>query len=1531
MGDLETKSIQTFQVGVGPRKFAFKRAVIKQSNRKALSDFYDAVQGSYQSFTYNAPNPDGSTTAYKVIFETQVVSFTELVNACQVGFNFLECPDPTAAPTYTVTGTPCTRFPNTTLATALASDVQQIIPLVHIVPRRPAYDATATYTVNDWVSYKGVTYISMTEGNIGNEPGVSGDWAVGDLYLSDRRVTIDTQLYLPRLLGIGDPSSDTLMSQNINGQSDQVQFQFGNADRAMTQLANNTDLKYASIDLCLYHVQSGILLQLWKGVIQGYSSDGTAVFPVTCSDGFFQIMNQYPKRQISRQCWKTFNDGLNCPWAAQSGIGDSTGCDYYLESANGCQAHGMAKYFGGQQCDPQGVFIKDDSTGFLGFERNRVTATSIVSDTIWGISLPEIWCNSGGNQANAFITNALVVDYRDESSYADSLGIVGAGPIGGFSNSGVAYDANNYPHIVSPMVDGFTWQGFKVDLSNWSITKDQVGVGLRQVQGNDPANPTTDYFSLGQGTPQVWEPNNYAAGVALCELRIQKPSGVQPSTPDQHQMTVPLDYGLAGWVFDASGTRTAVQGLTNPYWICVNMLLRAMSVQGYVPCPPNLTSTAITLPSSSYFGYVGENMGLFVTLAVAGLVVMPVFGVLLEVYALVSLIGSAFTGNAFSVPMSNAANQAEVILRDNVSLWQNLSSVYKTTANRTIFAANFDTIWNCYTTACNTIIAGDPNGSDAKKALNRSIGDRQRGGKFDWYAAYRDPIANDATPGDSMTVPDLSAEQLATFDLPSLVNADSWTDASGATHTGAGCAQIADLQVPAILGDGNETQFQFQGVISSPKPFRDWLNEVLNCCLGYFTWEFGKLKLGCRINASAVSAFTKGNMLYQSLKLAPIEAAFEHLVISYADVNYQYQANTAEYSDKDHAAYYGRADAPLTAQMHSVGISTLSQALRVAATRVREEIGGINAAEWQAARVATFETTILALETEVGQVVSITHPDVPGGSGDYRIQSWKLKKDWSIEIQAKTVTPSMYNLDVGPKPIDVVAAPLPVLFYPQPLGQWAPYEVPASSSDAIYPNEWTFDLAQSSITMADGTINANLTVTGKLPANQFIPNCGPVGITGGNITHSTTGGYLPDLTMLRVAVCAMDANGVCSPPSPIVLVRTDVASATNQFTINGIQWPSNSSITGYVVCVSDMDDLICAQQTGTGKPSSITVTGPLVRSTWMLPDPDIKYLRMKVKGLLHGGVIGASIDSVSGSTIVSHDTIDVDGLDNWAGRKLMIAGRNEASTPFMSFNINAFDPATGTYTLDRAVTGVEVADVLIVSFKGYDNTSNPYVFADSGMSSASDMHGYTPAPHTGLETNVEVGMILRVIAGYNRGATAKVVSNLATSYTLDKPLPIDDTSIVVVEAPNWYTEVDATVSNSDPSSSTNIVIPTENYEMTSLLVAAFIVDKDGNESPDGDNCVRLTYVFGSGGKRVVTDATDTQQTTDGRVYFDSRANNIVFQLIEDVQVYGQPLLLQKISTDTNTVAVNAADGDTFADGTNTQVLAVVGDALLLRF
>ena len=1473
-GTLDAKQEQRYFVGIGPRKFQFKRPNLGWTEANQLKAFWESRQGPWQAFTYNVPNPDGTTTRVLVTFEQTPISFEYLRNAVQVGLSFVEVVDPAQAPTYTVNAT-CLRFPSDALSTALLSEVQQIVPLIHIRVRESAVP-------DIWLSDRRCTLSDGAGGAVQTAMG----WAAG------------SQLYLPRLIGIGESGSDTLIAQDIKGSSDNVRFTFGNADRVMTQLANDTDLKYAQIDLSLFHVNSGILLQLWKGVIQNFISDGTANFPVTCSDGFFQIMNQYPERQVSRQCWKTYNDGVNCPWAAKGASaaavtaagGDPTSCDYYLESPNGCQVHGMSPYFGAQQADPQGVIIKDDSTGFMDFGRNTVTATSIISDTVWGLALAEIWCNSGGNPLYAFLATALMVAYRDESTFADSLGIIGAGPLGGYTASAIVTNADGYKYVVAPQVDGYNWQGLQVN-GNLNITKYQPGMGLRQVMGTDPANANSDSFSLGQGTPQVWEPNNCAAGVAFCEIRIVKSSTIQPSTPDQHQMTVPIDYGMWGWTWDQNGNRSAVKGLINPFWIAVNMLLRALGLYG----DPSTGSN----PAGSSGPASADQLAAFV---------------------LPSLIVGDGSGAA-----EIAAAQVQPILGGTTITWYNITS------------------------------SGEALGSDVQVFQN----------------------------------PDGSYQL-------------QWTDANGNLNILDINSALSAGYVTQTTTTAVETQFQFQGVVSSQKPFRDWLTEVLNCCLGYYTWEFGKLKLGCRSNASAVDAYTLGNILFQSLRLTPIQAAFEHLVLSFADVAYQYQANTAEYCDKSHAAYYGRAGSPLTSQMHSVGCSTLSQALRIAATRTREELGGVTQTEWRDARTASWQTTLLGLGNEPGQVVSMTHPEIPGlhgtcsvsgttvtwVSGDnwndsvytdpdtgdnvsalenkdalingtqvtitavnfsedgssiasltvsaapgdgtglsfqvitmsFRIQRWTLKKDWSVQIDAQTVTPSMYDLDVGPKPMDVVPAPMPAVFYPIPLGpMWAPYQIQAPSWDALFPSEYNFDSSVQYTTLADDSVQASLVITGVLPVNEFSAT-GAGGPVIGSITQSSTGGSLPANSTLLVSLCAIDGSGLPSAPARIAIIGTS-ASGTDSFTLADIIWPAVSGLASYVLFVSTQDDLICAQATGTltagsggttYTPGSITFGGPIARSTWALPSPYVSKVRVKAKILGHGGILGVQVDSVTSNTITCADLVDTTLPPNLVGRVVSVIGRPYTSTPFLSMQITAYDNTTGTITVSpqavvtgNAMQSVQAGDVLVVRMVAdAPNTSNPTQITDAGW--INSQNGWA-----GLTPNTETGDILRVIQGTGRGQLRKITGNTATGFTWDLPLLLDETSVWIIEKASWDYSSDSTViNNANYTQSVQLTLPATNFVNKSILIAGFTVDENGNESVDGDGPVREDWIYGQGNLAITVNTTVTIALGYTQVWVDASAGPFMIT-IPAIGSLQQPITLTRVDTTTNVVTIFSADGSTF--------------------
>jgi hypothetical protein len=239
-------------------------------------------------------------------------------------------------------------------------------------------------------------------------------------------------------------------------------------------------------------------------------------------------------------------------------------------------------------------------------------------------------------------------------------------------------------------------------------------------------------------------------------------------------------------------------------------------------------------------------------------------------------------------------------------------------------------------------------------------------------------------------------------------------------------AAICNQQVTKMVGAGTETQFAFRGTIQEEKPLRDWLQEVLMNCLGYYTFAFGKLRIGIRENSGVVDAFTDGNVIFRSLQLAPLKPSFNHLTANFADQDFAFVTNSVSVYDIDHAAQIGGAGPMyLKSSVNLAGTSTKSQAARIVSTRLREELGGTSAAEWKAARQIGFKTTVLALNTEPGMVCSMTHPDMPGGSGEFRVISWRLNKDFSIDVQGRTTTDTMCNLVAGPKPADVVPSPVP--------------------------------------------------------------------------------------------------------------------------------------------------------------------------------------------------------------------------------------------------------------------------------------------------------------------------------------------------------------------------------------------------------------------------------------------------------------------------------------------------------------------------
>jgi hypothetical protein len=743
-GSGNAKIEQRFLLGTGARCFTVRKARLREADRVALRQFWEDHYGPYGAFYYDAPNDDGQgTTRYVCRFADEPLSWEMLGAAvCSLGITLIEIPQST--PSYELNQT-VTRFPPQALQTALLAQVQQIIPLVRIIPKEPGYPA---------------------------------------IDVSDRRCMIGGRLYQARLLEFEG------IAQSLGGESDEARFVFGNADRVMRALANDVDLFRADLEFSLFHVGTGIKLDLWKGEIVDWSFDAGPEFHITAADGLYELNLPYPTRRISRTCWKQFKSPA-CPYS-----GEHTFCDKGFDTPNGCRTHGMDDYFGGIIAKPAGVRIKDNSTGVWGFGRSTITSVSLVADSIYDEVVPEIHTDS------PMPVKAKIAMGREESDFYAAVGIVGEGPLG-------AYGTGH-------KLDGQYHHGYPGQL------------GLLQSLGPDP-NPTPFGFDTDN-------PAERAAGTAFVMLRRADAKGIQLSRPSEHDMEVIVAQGLGGWVWTGPGQRSWQSPLTNPVWIAVNMLLRARGLRH----------------------------------------------------------------------------------------------------------------------------------ADAP-----------------------------------------TCEQF--FDVQAAIAA----------------AQICDEQVNKLIGSGTETQFKFRGVIQEEKPLRDWIQEVLMNCLGYYTFAFGKFKPGIRSNSSAVEAFGEGNILFGSLQLAPLKPSFNHLTANFADEDYGFVANSLTLYDADHASLIGGGAGPLylKSTVNLCGTASKSQAARIITTRLREELGGITPAEWKAARQIAFKTTVLALNVEPGMVCSITHPDMPGGSGEFRVTGWRLNRDYSIDIQGRTTTDSMYDLVIGPKPADVIPAP----------------------------------------------------------------------------------------------------------------------------------------------------------------------------------------------------------------------------------------------------------------------------------------------------------------------------------------------------------------------------------------------------------------------------------------------------------------------------------------------------------------------------
>jgi hypothetical protein len=749
-------------------------------------------------------------------------------------------------------------------------------------------------------------------------------------------------------------------------------------------------------------------------------------------------------------------------------------------------------------------------------------------------------------------------------------------------------------------------------------------------------------------------------------------------------------------------------------------------------------------------------------------------------------------------------------------------------------------------------------------------------------------------------------------------------------------AAICDTQVAKLVGTGNERQFPFRGVLKEQKPLKDWLTEILNSCLGYYTFVNGKLWIGIRYHSGVPAgyAFSQNNILMNSLQATPLAPQFNWLDGQFGDEEFNWDLNTVSIYDLDAAGLAGTSDSPLYTRntMSFVGISNKSQCARVITTRLREELGGVGVTEQLNARNLQFKTTIMAMQIQVGDVISLTHPRMPGGGpAEGRVQKWTLNPDFSIDITASPTTDSMYDLDVGPKPVDVPAAPVIPETLPSPTGlAWMPNLVAPFAGDPLYTDasERTFDIWQDYTITKDGNWSPAIWVAGEQVVNHFLAPVQPtiVGIT------LTSGGTLngPQVVYAAVVQRAATSTGGMgySVPSNLAAIYIPAGATGQQVNLALTPAPSGSWTDWELYCGNDRRR-IARQGTATSGalPGSLSIPGPIHHMTQGLPEGSARRIRIAAKLVHHSGVAGVSVTSVTApNQIVCTDFVG--STDNWINRIVSaLADASDGSAPLWNFQVTGFNSSTGTFTVtpNCVVAGdpgnsVEAGDVLIVRSTA-TAAGTDYIEDSLWNNFVAENQFGSP----GLTPGQEQGRLYRILRGTGAGQVRQITGNTAIRISIQPPWDTvpDATSIGIVEAPEYP---DATVtSDFDVSSPGNTFqrLVVDNLGDRVILVTGYLIDDQGLITDEEFAVSRELYIFGEppGVRDIGPAATDpntgvawAMDETDQTLRADTSANDIPVQLLPLALYHGRALFIVN-NNGPHSVVVTTAAGETLFDGT----------------
>lgn len=240
------------------------------------------------------------------------------------------------------------------------------------------------------------------------------------------------------------------------------------------------------------------------------------------------------------------------------------------------------------------------------------------------------------------------------------------------------------------------------------------------------------------------------------------------------------------------------------------------------------------------------------------------------------------------------------------------------------------------------------------------------------------------------------------------------------------CVNHCETLVPSLTGGADEKRYEFRGVVKDLKPAIEHLRDILASAPIDLVYTVGKVSFKIRkddiTNPPPLQLTFEHleNIIQGSFTSSRREPRFNELKILFSDIALDFQENSITVYDEqaqirsgilfNSSSHQGEKKPHVKqAQMNAIGLFNKSQVIRLATQLLREELGGATEQEQLDARDVSFTAPLIGISVEIGDIISVVHPELPNGQAYVRLKRWQFTSNWDVQLSGSTVTASMYD------------------------------------------------------------------------------------------------------------------------------------------------------------------------------------------------------------------------------------------------------------------------------------------------------------------------------------------------------------------------------------------------------------------------------------------------------------------------------------------------------------------------------------------